>query len=173
MANKRERRELNKHWLRKWLTGKPHFIIGGTENPYLLRWFVIPRNPWFNVYLHKFLRSDDDRALHDHPWWFVSLILKGAYWEHRSEGFVTGKKLRKAGSLAIRRPSTLHRVELEGEAVEVFKGYGGTPVYGWREKPTWTLIATGPKIRDWGFLCPKGWVQWETFDHNNGCGEYA
>lgn len=45
----------------------PDFYIGGNANPYLLRWWVIPRNRFFNVYLHKFLRDDDDRALHDHP----------------------------------------------------------------------------------------------------------
>ena len=48
----------------------PDFVIGGSDNPYLLRWFLIPRNPVFNVYLHKFMRSDDDRALHTHPWLF-------------------------------------------------------------------------------------------------------
>lgn len=42
------------------------FTIGGHERPYLLRWFIIPRNRFFNIYLHKFLRSDDDRALLDH-----------------------------------------------------------------------------------------------------------
>ncbi len=41
---------------------KPDFIIGGPENPYLLRWYLIPQNRFFNVYLHKILRSDDDRA---------------------------------------------------------------------------------------------------------------
>lgn len=29
----------------------PDFIIGGRENPYLLRWFVIPRNPLCNIYV--------------------------------------------------------------------------------------------------------------------------
>lgn len=36
----------------------PDFVIGGQERPYLRRWFVIPRNPIWNVYLHQFLRSD-------------------------------------------------------------------------------------------------------------------
>lgn len=54
---------------------KPDFVIGDLSNPYLLRWWVIPRNRFFNVYLHKFLRDDDDRALHDHPWWSMSIIL--------------------------------------------------------------------------------------------------
>ena len=51
------------------ITRRPaDFVIGGAERPYLRRWWVIPRNRLFNVYLHQFLRSDDDRALHDHPW---------------------------------------------------------------------------------------------------------
>lgn len=165
MASRAERRQLNKNWLRKWLTGTPHFIIGDGDVPYLKRWFVIPRNSHFNIYLHKFCRSDDDRALHDHPWWFASLILKGRYIEHRADGT---ERYRKPGSLALRRPNTLHRVELYQERVE---SHAGWTMY--RESPTWTLLFTGPKIREWGFLCPKGWVHWEYFDHNNGCGEYA
>lgn len=30
---------------------------------------------------HTILRSDHDRALHDHPWWSISIVLKGGYWE--------------------------------------------------------------------------------------------
>lgn len=78
--------ETNHAWLRKLVTGVPHMVIGGTNDPYLLRWYLIPRNPIVNVYLHKFLRSDDDRALHDHPWWFVSLILRGQYDEVTNAG---------------------------------------------------------------------------------------
>jgi hypothetical protein len=44
----------------------PDFIIGNP--PYMLRWWLLPRNPTFNVYYHRILRDDDDRALHDHPW---------------------------------------------------------------------------------------------------------
>ena len=31
--------------------------------------------------LHHVLRSDLDRALHDHPWDNASLLLRGGYWE--------------------------------------------------------------------------------------------
>ena len=41
----------------------PNFVIGDPADPYLRRWYVIPRNPLFNIYLHQILRSDDDRAL--------------------------------------------------------------------------------------------------------------
>lgn len=60
----------------------PDVVIGEVHRPYLLRWWVIPRNPVFNVYLHRFMRSDDDRALHDHPWSNLSILLRGSYGEH-------------------------------------------------------------------------------------------
>ena len=170
MATIRECRELNRHWLRRLLRGEPHLVIGGPANPYLLRWFIIPRNRFMNVYLHKFLRSDDDRALHDHPWWFVSLILRGGYWEHRAGKPITTRSHRTAGSLVIRPANTVHRVELEcvGKCKKcVPQCDPGVEI------PAWTLVITGPKIRDWGFACPRGWVHWQEFDHNNGCGEYS
>lgn len=143
-------------WIRILFSGKPHFYIGGTENPYLLRWYLIPRNSWFNVYLHKFLRDDDDRALHDHPWWFISVLLRGAYYEH----CVDGVRIRTTcGSVAFRTAQHRHRIEL----------FRSRP-------PTWTLVITGRKVREWGFWCPQGFVPWHKFvatdDHGNigrGC----
>lgn len=153
--------EGNDKWLAKWLRLEPHQIIGDEKNPYLKRWYIIPRNRFLNIYLHQFLRSDDDRALHDHPWWFASLLIRGAYWEHRQDRPLTYRSLRRAPSLAFRRADTAHRVELDGDAFDE----------GWREFPAWTLIVTGPREREWGFLCPQGWRHWEKFVHDNGCGE--
>lgn len=77
-----------RNWLTRWLADKfpaetlvnrrdPDFLIGGRDDPYLRRWWLIPRNPIFNVYLHQMLRDDDDRAPHCHPWLSVSLMLRG------------------------------------------------------------------------------------------------
>lgn len=30
---------------------------------------------------HVTMRSDSDRHLHDHPWWSVSIVVSGGYWE--------------------------------------------------------------------------------------------
>lgn len=139
----------NKGWLRKWFRLEPHQPIGADgESPYLLRWYVIPRNPWFNIYLHKFLRDDDDRALHDHPWWFISLMLWGQYVEVTDEG----RSVRSAPEpwrwfwgdrpLAFRPGIWRHRVEL-------IKIPPGTPI------PCWTLIITGRRTRLWGFWCRR------------------
>lgn len=120
----------------------PDFIIGEDKNPYLLRWWLTPHNPEkFRVYLHKFMRDDDDRALHDHPSNSISFILWGGYKEHLRGGKI---KRRYPGMVIFRRADTAHRIEL-------FRDKKGNQI------PAWTLFIFGKKIREWGFLCPKGW----------------
>lgn len=45
-------------WSRGKLQLPPDFVIG---DDYLRRWWVIPRNPYANVYLHEILHSDEGR----------------------------------------------------------------------------------------------------------------
>lgn len=66
--------------IRHALRRAPDFLVGGKENPYMKRWWLIPRNKWFNIYLHQFMRDDDDRALHDHPWWGPSTVKPNGFW---------------------------------------------------------------------------------------------
>lgn len=84
------------------------FVIGRSGHPYLNRWWVIPRNRYFNVYLHQIIQDDDDRAMHDHPWINCSIILKGAYREHTP----SGSYLRKRGSVTFRRAVAIHRLTI-------------------------------------------------------------
>lgn len=126
---------------------EPDFIIGGKQDPNVLRWWLIPRNRVFNVYLHHFMRSDYDRALHDHPWLFnFSWLLAGDYIEHTIRaGGIEIKTYRKAGDWKFRFGAAPHRVELS-------------------DGPCWTLFITGPKWRTWGFHCPnRGFVPWYDF----------
>ena len=119
----------------------PDFFVGQPDDHQLQRWFIVPRNTESNVYLHRFLRSDDNRALHDHPWANRSWILSGEYVEVMRGSSVT----RHEGELTWWRPATLaHRVEL---------------VSG----PVVTLFFTGPVTREWGFHCPGGWRHWREF----------
>ena len=132
----------------------PDFIIGGAQRPYLNRWFLIPRNGVFNIYLHQFLRSDDDRALHDHPWWSLSIVLKGWMLEHdldaRSAPHV---RYLEAGHIRLRGAAYAHRLSLpEG-------------------RTCWTLFITGPRIREWGFHCPQGWKHWRDFTAPSDSGQ--
>lgn len=153
----------------RWAEARqPDFVIGGQERPYLRRWWLIPRNPVFNIYVHQFLRSDDDRALHDHPWLFnCSILLDGEYLEHTP----AGKFHRRAGDWKFRWGPAPHRVELFGDE-------GDPPVRPFMEAvPCWTVFITGPRTREWGFHCPQGWVHWKKFTSTDGtevgkgCGE--
>ena len=131
----------------------PDFIIGGHADPYMLRWWVIPRNRVFNVYLHEFRRSDDDRALHDHPWWNCSVLIEGRYIEHTiRNGGIEYLVVRRPGSIVFRRARAAHRIALlDGEACR-------------------SLFITGPRIREWGFHCRRGWVHWKKFTAPNDSG---
>lgn len=126
-------------WAEKIIESRPpDFIIGDN---YLRRWWVIPRNKLWNVYLHEINLSDDERAFHDHPWENVSILLRGSYIEHTPEGVFS----RQAGEI-IRRPAeALHRLEVEPGAQVL------------------SLFVTGPVVREWGFDCPQGWRHWKEF----------
>lgn len=128
---------------------EPDPLIGADNPPtYLTRWYLLPRNRFFNVYLHHFGRSDDDRAHHTHPWLFnVSLVLRGMLVEHVIErGGLVRKHVLLPGSLRLRWGASPHRLELP---------------HGWT---AWTLFITGPRVREWGFLCgERGFVHWERF----------
>lgn len=136
----------------------PDFVIGSPDDPYMQRWFLIPRNDEFNVYYHRILRDDEDRALHDHPWPSLSIMTHGRLHEITPEG----SRVVRMGDVVFRAPELPHRLELiDGQAAE-------------------TLFITGPRVRDWGFHCPKGWVLWSDFVNpgdtgtvGRGCGEMA
>lgn len=167
------------------------FNIGPIDDIYLRRWYVIPRNRFFNIYLHQALRSDDDRALHDHPWWNLSIVLKGGYWEimpmyrplypDLAIDVMLGAPAapyqriwRRPGAFIFRRPTDAHRLELSWR-YNTNIPHRQYPI----AIPSWSLFITGPKLRTWGFWCAKGWVEWEKFvkvvpggnEVGAGCGE--
>src|SRR3546814_18227298 len=94
----------------------PNFVIGGQQDPYMRRGWVIPRSRFINIYLHQVLRPDDDRALHDHPWLNLSLILDGGYWEITPD--TTARHPPRwcpPGTITIPRAAAGHRPDLAEE----------------------------------------------------------
>lgn len=112
---------------------------------YLHRWWVIPRSEYCNVYLH----SDPADALHCHPWDNTSQLIFGEYIEHTPEGVFH----RKAGDVINRKATDRHRIEVLPGSRAV------------------SLFMTGPKVNEWGFHCPKGFMPWPEYRTNGGCGE--
>lgn len=144
-------------WARSVITSRPaDFVI---DVDYMERWYIIPRNDRANLYLHRTLRSDDD-VLHDHPWDNTSFVIDGGYTEHTPNSVID----RRPGDVIHRKAEDAHKLIL------------------WHDQPSVSLFFTGPKVREWGFHCPKGWVSWRDFtggyhngrsDKGGGCGEYA
>lgn len=154
-----------------WTMAHPQIIRDAKDEPYLVRYFIwkpdwlaklkIDPKKCGRIYLHHILRSDYDRALHDHPWSFVSVMLKGGYWEHRPsgadrDGNIKSRRTWYQAPAILRRPApSIHRLELpEG-------------------KTCWTLVFVGPKKREWGFWTRMlEWCSWKRYDYINGiCAE--
>lgn len=123
------------------------------QRPYLERYYLFlkdrKRFP-FNIFLHKFINSDPD-DVHDHPWPYATLILKGGYWEwipqfnSRGEKVVEIRHWRSPGHFRICSAASFHRIELK-EGVEC-----------------WTLFMPGKQQKPWGFLVNDQWIEHEKY----------
>jgi len=109
-------------------------------------------------YIHRFLDSDPDRGMHDHPWlkaW--TFILFGWYWESTDYGIQTRKWF------GVIHGDKFHRVILSTRIVE---GFDGDTQRSYRKRvpvPCWTLfchtvehqsISPNEKAKAWGFRRP-------------------
>lgn len=127
--------------------GRSDVWFGGSL--YMRRWRLL-HTRWFGVRIHHIVRSDNDRELHDHPFTFVSLVLRGGYYEHTVDG---RRVWYGPGSLIVRSADALHRLEMEKVPAAYGDGYG---VQHPLELPAWTLVVRGPMRREWGFLLDGG-----------------
>jgi hypothetical protein len=134
--------------------GRYRIIMDRVDNqPYLERYYVFlkdrERFP-FNIFVHKFLKSDTE-DVHDHPWPFLTVILKGGYYEWTPQFDAQGRKIAEIarwcgpGSFRWASAHQYHRVELDPDV------------------ECWTLFMPGVKQRDWGFLVKNKWIQWEQY----------
>lgn len=116
----------------------PCRVIGVNDSPYLERYYV---GKLFGItfYLHRFIRGDGDREVHDHPWrTSVSLILCGGYEEFRAEYIAPDGPIGKLRSLKpwrlnIIRHNRFHRITQT-------------------QPETWTLFMHTRRVKGWGFL---------------------
>lgn len=143
----------------------PYFDLPG----YMCRWWL--RKPpghgekestyetgvsGIGIRVHHTLRSDRGRDNHCHPWWNITVVLFGGFYElmprdQNQPAELDGKrehtkvKWRGPGSIVIRRATDRHRLVL-------------LPY-----QDAWTLFIMGPWKRDWGFHTAAGWVQWREY----------
>ena len=93
--------------------------------------------------LHRWWGSDDQRAMHDHPWDNQTLVLTGRLLEVT----LAGSRLLEPGAVVDRLASEPHRIELVDD------------------EPVWTVFTVGPVRRRWGFHTSRGWVYWKRWPY--------
>lgn len=111
----------------------PNQDITHAGSVYLRRWLLTPSVRGWRLMLHKICRPDLDRVLHDHPWDFATLCLRGGYIEvvHGPGGVAA--EILIAGRARLRAAEHTHRID---------RVLGGA---------AWTLVLHGPRRRRWGF----------------------
>jgi hypothetical protein len=123
------------------------------DEPYLERYYVFLKDrTWFpfNIFVHRFLKSDPT-DVHDHPWSYFTLILRGGYWEWIPIFDRQGKRIsevakwRGAGHWRFSPAASYHRIELDPEV------------------ECWSLFMPGPHRKEWGFLVRGEWMQWQQY----------
>lgn len=115
---------------------------------YVKRWILCGGKVGRGIYLHKFSKSDYERHLHDHPWPFVSFLLKGSYMQHTRKTtelpwpLPAGENQEHIRWINARLdPTAAHRISIDETRGKV-----------------WTLVFHGKRMREWGFLTERGWV---------------
>jgi len=100
--------------------------LGLEECPYLYRWTFLFFN--YSIRIHHWLKSDDMRFFHDHSCDFVSVPLKGRYWNVTPHGVGVAKPWRPWFFRAKQR----HYLMIPKGGV-------------------WTLLICGRPYHKWGF----------------------
>ena len=145
-------------------------VIERDGQPYLIRRTLLTIWKLISFKYHTILQSDDVCS-HDHPWPFLTIILKGGYNEWTPVEQEDGGRYVKnrvgvdrvleichwhgAGSIMYRPAKWRHQLELIEK--------NGKPVHAK------TFVITFKVLRDWGFFTKNGWVFWKNYDKAKHC----
>lgn len=131
------------------------FVIPNLDHPdetYLTRWRIV-ETPWASLFLHRFDGPDSRPVLHDHPWSFVSIILRGGYQEERRDERDRTVRTRQIRFVNVMRRDDAHFISHLNRL------------------PTWSLLLVGKRRRTWGYWRPvgnsgRGAEYWTPFDRD-------
>lgn len=146
----------------RWALLRRHTI--GFGSPLLERTRLL-QTPWFGLYLHHHHRPDRERHLHDHPWAFVSLILRGRYVEEWAPTEVAARWAASHPAVVRMWPNP----EEEGDRHGVrHRAWGAGSVHRIHRgefhrirlvRPgTVTLLLVGRRRSGWGFATEAGFI---------------
>lgn len=100
---------------------------------YLTRFWLVD-TPLGGIALHRMTAPDARDVLHDHPFGFVSFVVRGGYIEDRLNTRTMRVETRIVDKVNRVRPFDAHTIT---HLLRV---------------PTWTLLLVGRPVKRWGFL---------------------
>ncbi len=121
------------------------------------RWRLL-ETPWLNIYIHGIYKEDEEAHLHDHPWNYLSIILRG-YFSERTLNYevITDQKQKEwkrrkieetvvgPSSFVFRKAETFHKIQKL------------------HSKSVYTLFFTGKRKREWGYDVDGRWIDHATY----------
>jgi hypothetical protein len=119
------------------------FEVPDFDNPevtYLARIRII-QTPWFGVYVHRLGTPDARKSLHNHPWPFVSFLLRGQYTEMVP---CNCEELTICQHYAVPRRVRFMNIKPYNKSWHWIDEVHRTPV--------WTLVFVGRRRRTWGYM---------------------
>jgi hypothetical protein len=157
-------------WLINRAKKTPFDHLTGYMNRY---WVLNPKGKlsrFGTARIHEILRSDADRHLHDHPWSYTTIILKGGYtevthWETMEQAEQWARKERRQGGMFFNSEMGRFELRLMYEAGCVLHRKAGFPhrlVVSEGESAT-TLFMMGNYQNKWGFYTPEGKIYWRDY----------
>ena len=91
----------------------PSHLKFNEAKPWMNRYYVLfrYRPKWFpfNILIHEMLADDHGEGVHTHLCPYITIILRGGYWETTKNA----KHWRPPGYIGFRSANNLHRVDLE------------------------------------------------------------
>lgn len=120
-----------------WKLMHHRVIVHPTDKTPILRRWTLIETPLFGLKVHQLAQSDPlERGFHDHPWSFLSLRLRDLYIENIVD--LNGSIRQERKRFSRRLSTTPHRIDVPEGSI------------------CWTLVLTGPRRREWGFVKPEG-----------------
>ena len=94
--------------------------------PWMNRYYVLLRHrpKWFpfNILIHEMLADDHGEGVHNHTFPYITIILRGGYWETNDKGTFW----RGPGYIGFRKNTDKHSLKLKDN------------------NPAWTIMLVGP-----------------------------
>jgi hypothetical protein len=104
------------------------------------RWQIL-KTRWFSIWIHCIYAPDEDKHLHNHPWDFKSMVIKGSYLEETENGNI----FQKFGKFNSRNGDDFHKIlKLNTEKV-------------------YSLFFVTPPKREWGYKVDGKFIQHEEY----------